>query len=148
MVDRGHLRDHPADTDPCEVCGLVPECADESDRVGGKVAQVVGGLVGVRHRRFAAVTQVVTHHTPTPGGESLAECVGPREHRRSTREHNEGSIVVAEGLDAKGDIVGDHGGHRMTLRKKRPPGPRHRRPHGRPRPSRDDARLSGPMLRY
>jgi hypothetical protein len=55
MVERGDLGDHAADADPSQVRGLAAERVDEDRRVGGEVAQGVGGRDRVRRRRLAAV---------------------------------------------------------------------------------------------
>jgi hypothetical protein len=47
MVERGDLGDHPADADPGEVRGLAAERVDKGRRVGGEVAQGVGGRLRV-----------------------------------------------------------------------------------------------------
>lgn len=63
-------------------CAGPPPSVGEGRGVGGEVAQRVGGSLRVRRRRLAAVAQVVAHHASPPGGEPLAECIGPGEHRR------------------------------------------------------------------
>ena len=83
-------------------------------RVGGEVAQGVGGRLRVRRRRLAAIAQVVAHHAAPAGGEALAERVGPGEHRRPAREQDERCVLVTEGLDAQGDPIDVDGGHRNT----------------------------------
>ena len=115
MVERGHLGDHPADADPREVRGSAAERVDEGRRVRSEVAQGVDGCVRVRRRRLAAVTQVVAHHAARTGSEALAERVGPGEHRRPAREQDQWRVVVTEGLDADGGVVGIRGGHRITV---------------------------------
>ena len=114
MVERGYLGDHPADADPREVRGPAAERVGKGRRVGGKVAQGVGGRLRVRRRRLAAIAQVVAHHAAPAGGEALAERVGPGEHRRPAREQEEWCVVVTEGLDAQGDLIGVDGGHRIS----------------------------------
>ena len=105
MVEGGHLSDHPADADPREVRGSGAESTGKSRRIRGEVAQGVGGRVRVDRRRLAAVAQVVAHHAATAGGEALAEHVGPGEHRRAAGEQDKWCGVVAEGLDAQGDLI-------------------------------------------
>jgi hypothetical protein len=114
VVERGHLGHHPPDADPREVRGPAAERAGEGRRVGGEVAQGVGGRRRVRRRRRAAVAQVVAHHAAPPGGEARTERVGPGEHRRPAREQDERGAVGPEGLDAQGDPIGGDGGHRLT----------------------------------
>ena len=113
MIERGHLGDHPADADPREVRGPATEHVGKGRRVGGEVAQGVGGRLRVRRRRLAAVAQVVAHHAAPAGGEAFAESVGPGEHRRPARQQDEWCVVVTERIDAQGDPVGVDGGHRV-----------------------------------
>lgn len=112
MVEHGDLGDHPADADPREVRGPAAERVDEGRRVGGEVAQRVGGGTRVRRRRFAAVTQVVARHMAPADGEALAQRVGPGQHGRPAREQDERGVVLPEGLDAQRDSIGFDGGHR------------------------------------
>src|SRR5664280_2105560 len=114
MVERGHLSDHPADADPRQVRGPAAERVGKGRRVGGEVAQGVGGHLRVRRRRLAAIAQVVAHHAAPADGEALAERVGPGEHRRPARKEDERCLIIAEGLDAQGDLIGVDGGHRIT----------------------------------
>ena len=114
MIERGHLGDHPADADPCEVRRPAAEHVGQGRRVGGEVAQAVGGRLRVRRRRLAAIAQVVAHHAAPADGETLAQRVGPREHRRPARQQDEWSVVVTEGLDAQGDLIGVDGGHHRS----------------------------------
>ncbi len=46
MVEHRHLRDHPADADPSEVCGTATERLGKGRGVGGEVAQRVPGASG------------------------------------------------------------------------------------------------------
>lgn len=116
MVEHGHLGDHPTDTDPREVRGPAAERVGKGRRVGGEVAQGVGGRLRVRRRRLSAVAQVVAHDAAPAGGEALAQRVGPGEHRRPAREQDEWRVVVTERLDAQGDLIDVDGGHRITGR--------------------------------
>ncbi len=114
MVERGHLGDIPPTPIPARCAGPPPRVG-KGRRVGGEVAQGVGGRLRVRRRRLAAVAQVVAHHAAPAGGEALAERVGPGEHRRPAREQDEWCVVVTEGLDAQGDLIGVDGSHRITV---------------------------------
>jgi hypothetical protein len=112
MVERRDLGDHAADADPRQVRRRATQPIGQGCCVGGEVAQGVGGRVRVRGRRSAAVAQVVAHHAPPAGGEALAEGVGPGQHRGPAGEQGQWCVVVAEGLDAQGDLVGVDGGRR------------------------------------
>ena len=113
MIERGHLGDHPTNADPRKVRRPATEHVGKGRRVGGEVAQAVGGRLRVRRRRLAAVAQVVAHHAAPAGGEAFAERVGPGEHRRPARQQDERCVVVTERIDAQGDPIGVDGGHRQ-----------------------------------
>jgi hypothetical protein len=53
------------------------------------------------------------------GGETLAERVGPGEHRRRASEEDEWRVLVTERFDAQVDLIGIDSGHRITGRRRR-----------------------------
>jgi hypothetical protein len=101
MVERGHLGDHPADADPREVRGPAAERVGKGRRVGGEVAQGVGGASGSASstRRYRAGRSAPRGARRRRGARKR---VGPGEHRRSAREQDEWCVVVTERLDAQG----------------------------------------------
>jgi len=111
MVESGDLGDHPTDAGAGEVRWPAAERIDKGGGVGGEVPKCVRGFLRVCRCRLAAVAQVVANDPPPTGGESHAQRIRPRLHRRPAREQHEWSGFVAEGLNAERDTVGVDGRH-------------------------------------
>ena len=99
MVERGDLRDHPADADARQVRRPLVELAGERSGVGRKIAQRVRRRIGIGGGRRAGIAQVIPHDVAPATRERRAERVGPRKHGRTAREQNEWRRRVAEVLD-------------------------------------------------
>jgi hypothetical protein len=111
VVEGGDLGDQPADADAREVRRPVVEFAGQGRSVGGKIAQLVRGGLGIDGGRRSGIAQVVPHDVAPAVRERLAERVGPGEHGGGAREQNERRRRVAEVLDREGDSVRLDRGH-------------------------------------
>ena len=78
------------------------------------VDTALGGAAILNPVRLAAVAQVIANYPASASDETLAERVGPGEHRRPARERDQGSIVITEALDAQDDPIGFHSGHQLS----------------------------------